>query len=72
MVVKKILNYYDRLTELKQQQKELKATEGISKMRIMDFMKNNEYLHDAEGNILVSWKANKKGSRVFNVKGVAQ
>lgn len=35
----------------------------------MDYMRNNEFMHDSEGNVLVSWKANKKGSRIFNVKG---
>lgn len=67
---KNIYSYYQRLLELKEQQKGLKEVEEKSKVRIMDYMKNHEFLHGEDGNILVSWKPNKKGTRVFNIKGI--
>lgn len=66
----KIYSYYARLVDLKAQMKELKEIEEKSKVRIMDFMKTNEFMHDEEGQVLVTWKANKRGTRVFNVKGM--
>ena len=38
------------------------------KMELMSHMGNAEYLMGQEGEILATWKATKKGTRVFNIK----
>lgn len=64
-----IEQYYYRLLELKQQQKVLAETEERSKVKIMDYMRDKEFLTDKEGTLLITWKPTKKGNRVFNIKG---
>lgn len=57
------------LLKLKVTMKQLTEQEEALKTRIMDHMGNSEYLVGQDGELLVTWKANKKGSRVFNLKG---
>jgi putative phage-type endonuclease len=56
------------LQVVKQKIKELTDTEDTYKMRIMSHMGNAEYLMGHEGELLATWKATKKGTRVFNIK----
>jgi len=56
------------LIELKAKAKELAIEEDKYKMHLMSHMGNAEYLMDLDGEILATWKANKKGTRVFNIK----
>lgn len=39
------------------------------KMDVMQFMKDKEILIDMHDKAIITWKKNKKGSRVFNIKG---
>lgn len=48
--------------------KELTENEDRYKMHIMSHMGDSEYLMGQEGELLATWKANKKGTRVFNIK----
>lgn len=64
-----VLEHYQRLLELKQQQRLLAEIEDRSKVRIMDYLREKEYLVNNDGEILVTWKPTKKGNRVFNIKG---
>ena len=50
--------------------KQLSEIEDKYKFNIMQFMKDAECLTDESGRPLVSWKANKRGSRTFLVKGL--
>jgi putative phage-type endonuclease len=50
--------------------KEFSDAEDKHKFNIMRFMQDAECLADAQGRALVSWKANKRGSRTFLVKGM--
>lgn len=56
------------LNELKKDKLALEQKEIECKMKIMEYMKHSETLTDAQGNVLVSLKKNKKGSRVFLIK----
>lgn len=56
------------LQDLKLQLKEHEGEEDSYKMRIMEHMGNAEYLMGMDGEMLATWKANKKGTRVFNLK----
>jgi len=56
------------LMNIKIRIKELEAVEERCKMIVMSHMGNAEYLVGLEGEILATWKANKKGTRVFNIK----
>jgi putative phage-type endonuclease len=61
----------EQLTEIinnRFQIKKLSDVEDKYKFNIMQFMKDAECLIDEEGKPIVSWKANKNGSRVFRVK----
>lgn len=64
----KIAQNYAELQNVKAEAKRLAELEDKYKMLIMQHMGNAEYLADLEGEILVTWKANKKGTRVFNIK----
>lgn len=55
-------------TNLKLQLKKLSLDEDHLKMQLMNFMGNAEYLMEQQGEIVATWKANKKGVRVFNLK----
>jgi len=48
--------------------KELEQQEDEQKMKVMSHMGNAEYLLGIDGEILATWKSNKKGTRVFNIK----
>lgn len=48
--------------------KKLNEDEDMFKMHLMSHMGNAEYLVGQEGEILATWKATKKGTRVFNIK----
>ena len=58
------------LAETKAKIKEFSDAEDKYKFNIMRFMKDAECVADADGKALVSWKANKRGSRTFLVKGM--
>lgn len=58
------------LTNTKLEIKKLSEIEEKYKFNIMQFMKDAECLVNAEGTPIVSWKANKRGSRAFLIKGV--
>lgn len=56
------------LHDVKHKIKQLTETEDECKMRIMSQMGNAEYLMGMDGELLATWKATKKGTRVFNLK----
>ncbi len=56
------------LVKHKQEIKQLNKLEDECKMEIMSAMRDAEYLVGQEGEILATWKANKKGTRVLNIK----
>lgn len=64
----KTSNALMELLNIKLKIKELNETEDVCKMHLMSHMGNAEYLVGQEGEILATWKANKKGTRVFNIK----
>lgn len=57
------------LTETKFKIKQLSEVEEQYKFNIMQFMQDAECLVNDEGVPIVSWKANKRGSRTFLMKG---
>lgn len=57
------------INDIKMKMKELKSTEEELRFNIMKHMKDAECLTDEEGNPLVTWKTNKRGSRTFLLKG---
>jgi putative phage-type endonuclease len=58
------------LAETKIKIKQLSEIEEKYKFNIMQFMKDAECLTDQSGRPIVTWKANKRGSRTFLMKGV--
>ena len=56
------------LMNVKASIKDLNAEEDKLKMEIMSHMGNAEYLVGQDGEMLATWKATKKGTRVFNIK----
>jgi len=52
--------------------KALSEVEEKYKFNIMQFMQDAECLTDETGKPIISWKANKRGSRTFLIKGVSQ
>lgn len=56
------------LVECKGQIKKLNENEEFHKMQLMEHMGTAEYLMGHEGELLATWKATKKGTRVFNIK----
>jgi len=64
----KTSNALAELMNVKMKLKELAETEDKFKMHLMSHMGNAEYLMGQEGEIMATWKANKKGTRVFNIK----
>lgn len=56
------------LMNVKIKLKKLNEDEDMFKMHLMSHMGNAEYLVGQEGEILATWKATKKGTRVFNIK----
>lgn len=61
---------YARLGSLKAEMNHLEEKQSKLKMEIMCHMKDAELLVDGYGVPLVTWKANKKGTRTFLMKGV--
>ena len=64
----KTSNALTELMSVKSRMKHLSALEDECKMHIMSHMGTAEYLMGQEGELLVTWKATKKGTRVFNIK----
>jgi putative phage-type endonuclease len=64
----RVAQQYAELMTVKANAKALAEREEQYKMFIMQHMGNAEYLAGVDGEILVTWKANKKGTRVFNIK----
>jgi putative phage-type endonuclease len=64
----KTFNALVELGEVKSKIKQLDQEEDELKMQIMSHMGTAEYLMGQDGELLASWKANKKGTRVFNLK----
>lgn len=58
------------LTKTRFQIKELSEVEEQYRFNIMQFMKDAECLVDESGKPVISWKANKRGTRTFLMKGV--
>ncbi len=56
------------LMNVKLQLKKLTEDEDKFKMHLMSHMADSEYLVGQDGELLATWKANKKGTRVFNIK----
>jgi len=50
--------------------KQLSEVEDRYKFNIMQFMQDAECLVNESGQPIVTWKANKRGSRTFLMKGV--
>lgn len=61
-------NALAKLMNVKMELKKLNDSEDEYKMHLMSHMGNAEYLMGQEGEVLATWKANKKGTRVFNIK----
>lgn len=56
------------LMNVKIEMKQLCEAEDLYKMHLMSHMADAEYLIGMDGEILATWKVNKKGTRVFNIK----
>lgn len=56
------------LMNVKASIKDLNDQEDQLKMELMSHMGNAEYLMGQEGELVATWKATKKGTRVFNIK----
>ena len=56
------------LMNVKASIKDLNAEEDRLKMELMSHMGNAEYLMGQDGELVATWKATKKGTRVFNIK----
>jgi len=61
-------NSLKQLTKIKTMRKQLEEDEELYKVEIMSHMKDAEYLVGLDEELLVTWKATKKGNRVFNLK----
>jgi putative phage-type endonuclease len=62
-------NHLQKIKEVRNKIKELEEIQEENKFHIMEHMKDAECLVDETGRPLVTWKANKKGSRTFLLKG---
>jgi putative phage-type endonuclease len=67
-----VMEQLNTLTETRFKIKQLSEVEEKYKFNIMQFMKDAECLTDESGRPIISWKANKRGSRTFLVKGLSQ
>lgn len=56
------------LINMKLHLKKVSADEDSLKMQLMSHMGDAEYLVGQDSELLATWKANKKGTRVFNIK----
>jgi len=64
----KTSNALAELMHVKSELKKLLEAEEEFKMNLMSHMADAEYLMGTDGELLATWKANKKGTRVFNIK----
>jgi putative phage-type endonuclease len=64
-----IKTHLTELSDIKLKIKELGEIEEKKKFNIMRFMEDAECLTDEAGEPLITWKANKRGSRQFLIKG---
>lgn len=64
----KISSILADLMNVKMKIKHLQDDEELYKVNIMSHMGDGEYLLGMEGELLATWKPNKKGTRVFNIK----
>lgn len=64
----KVSNALEALANCKIKVKSLQSDEEKYKMHIMNHMADAEYLMGMDNELLATWKANKKGVRVFNIK----
>jgi putative phage-type endonuclease len=64
-----VLEQLTNLNETRFKIKELSQLEEKHKFNIMQFMQDAECLVDGSGNPIVSWKADKRGTRRFLLKG---
>jgi len=62
------LGALDKLTGIKKNEKLLKVQRQEQELVIQDYMKDSEFMVDEDGRVLVSWKANARGTRTFLVK----
>ena len=69
-IISEDIIYYDLhcFKNTKEKQKELSTIEDSYKFRLMEYMQDSEILHDNQGRVPATWKTNKKGVRVFNLK----
>lgn len=63
-----VSNALTALMNTKLKIKHLTEDEDMYKMRLMNHMGNAEYLVGFDGETIATWKTNKKGTRVFNLK----
>lgn len=63
-----IANNLTALFDVKKKIKILNDTEEHYKMHVMSYMGDAEYLVGVDGEMLATWKATKKGTRVLNIK----
>lgn len=64
----KTANALNALIDVKAKMKKLTEDEDFHKMQLMNHMGDAEYLMGFDGELLATWKATKKGTRVFNIK----
>jgi putative phage-type endonuclease len=64
-----ISNLLTSLSEIKDEIKYFQEMEEKTKFNVLNFMQDAEVLVDENGTYLASWKANKKGTRTFLIKG---
>ena len=67
----KVSHTLAELANLKLDLKKLNEKEDILKMAVMQYMGNAEYLIGQKDEVLATWKANKKGTRVLQLKGIS-
>lgn len=67
---KPIIEQLTKLSEIKNKIKQLSVDEETYKFNIMQYMEDAECLANESGQAVATWKANKRGSRTFLLKGV--
>jgi putative phage-type endonuclease len=58
----------NKIIEIKQKIKDLTSSEENNKIEIMKYMEDAECLLDHNENPVITWKTNKRGTRVFSIK----
>lgn len=69
-IIPNVAQQISALSETRFKIKELNDVEEKYKFNVMQFMEDAECLVDESGRPIVSWKANKRGSRTFLMKGI--